>query len=914
MTHRPTRRRVALGVLVLLAAGLTATPSSAATVVVACQPNSATAGPTGLIGAIEDANAAAGPDTISLAPNCVYSFTAPYTSPTSGYASWYGPSALPAIASSITIEGNGATIERAPSATVSFRLLFVGADPTDPHTSGYATPGAGTLTVRDVTVKGGLANGGDSGLGGGGAGLGGAIYNQGAVTLERVTLTANIAQGGTSGVAGLGLGGGGIGADAVGVGGGGFGTGFASAGSSGGLGGSGGGGGGGFRLSENGAGGSVAGGAGGGPPTGVGGAGGDISQVSAEGPGGNGSGGGGSGGTSTGGGNGGSFGAGGAGTSAPPDDNGIGTGGGGGGVGGGGGGGAASLGVGGFNAGGGGGFGAGGGGVDSSGSPPSHDGRGGAGGFGAGGGASTRSAAAGFGGADGSAAGGGGGAGMGGAIFNHHGELQIRNSTISGNVAHGGLGATNGQGLGGGIFNLNGQADMDSATVAFNSADDGGALYDLGYLAADTGTPTYSASATPANSILSNSTGGTDLISNAPATVVNGAGNTVPAAVDASAHSLVVSSSTAGSGTIVGSPLTADPALGPLAHNGGLTPTRALGATSPALDAGDTALTTDQRGVSRPQGASPDIGAFELRPAASAATSTMARSPSKIVADGASTSSITVTARDASGTPLGTGGDTVALQTTRGALSAVTDNGDGTYTATLTSSTTAGAAKVTGDLNGDAMTHTATVDFTPGPTSATTTTINRSPSKLVANGSSTATITVQAKDQYGNVRKTGGDTVTLQTTRGTLGGVTDHGNGRYTAILTSSTTAGTAKITGEINGATITHSADVAFTPGPASTLTTTIGRSPRRILADGAATSTITVQARDQYGNVVKTGGDTVTLQTTRGSLGAVTDHGNGKYTATLTSSATPGTATISGELNGQPLSTTTTVVFRSA
>lgn len=56
-----------------------------------------------------------------------------------------------------------------------------------------------------------------------------------------------------------------------------------------------------------------------------------------------------------------------------------------------------------------------------------------------------------------------------------------------------------------------------------------------------------------------------------------------------------------------------DPRLGPLADNGGPTWTLALLPGSPALNAGafDPALATDQRGVARPQGNRPDIGAFE---------------------------------------------------------------------------------------------------------------------------------------------------------------------------------------------------------------------------------------------------------------------------------------------------------------
>jgi Ca2+-binding RTX toxin-like protein len=51
-----------------------------------------------------------------------------------------------------------------------------------------------------------------------------------------------------------------------------------------------------------------------------------------------------------------------------------------------------------------------------------------------------------------------------------------------------------------------------------------------------------------------------------------------------------------------------------LANNGGPTQTLALVADSPAINAGDTTLTTDQRGIARPQGAADDIGAFEFVP------------------------------------------------------------------------------------------------------------------------------------------------------------------------------------------------------------------------------------------------------------------------------------------------------------
>ena len=73
------------------------------------------------------------------------------------------------------------------------------------------------------------------------------------------------------------------------------------------------------------------------------------------------------------------------------------------------------------------------------------------------------------------------------------------------------------------------------------------------------------------------------------------------------------------SGNLVG----VDPALAPLADNGGPTMTHALLDSSPAMDAGDNTVcaaepvnSRDQRGVERPQGAGCDMGAFELERAA----------------------------------------------------------------------------------------------------------------------------------------------------------------------------------------------------------------------------------------------------------------------------------------------------------
>src|SRR5207247_3194395 len=100
----------------------------------------------------------------------------------------------------------------------------------------------------------------------------------------------------------------------------------------------------------------------------------------------------------------------------------------------------------------------------------------------------------------------------------------------------------------------------------------------------------------------------------------------------------------------------------------------------------------------------------------STATSTIAASPASITADGSSTTNITVQAKDAAGNNLSTGGSSVTLSTTDGTFPsscasncAATDNGNGTYTLTLTSSTTAHVVTVSGKIGADPMTRIASV-------------------------------------------------------------------------------------------------------------------------------------------------------------------------------------------------------------
>jgi len=211
-------------------------------------------------------------------------------------------------------------------------------------------------------------------------------------------------------------------------------------------------------------------------------------------------------------------------------------------------------------------------------------------------------------------------------------------------------------------------------------------------------------------------------------------------------------------------------------------------------------------------------------------------------------------------------------------------------------------------LTGSPVTFTAT--GTAGAVSAGHTVISASPTNVSVDAG-TSTITVQAKDQFDNNLTTSGGTVTLNSTIGTVGTVTDHGDGTYTATLTDDSHAvGVATVSGKIGGTTIGNNTTVAFTPGAASAANSTITADPTSINTDGGG-STITVQLKDQYGNNLTSGGtDTVEVATGLygSTMGPVTHNLDGTYTAVFSSTVT-GPATISGKVNGADMTHTATV-----
>jgi hypothetical protein len=190
------------------------------------------------------------------------------------------------------------------------------------------------------------------------------------------------------------------------------------------------------------------------------------------------------------------------------------------------------------------------------------------------------------------------GSGLGGAICNQS-ALVLLNCTIAGNAARAGMPASDfGSGMGGGLCNTGGVVTLNHVTVADNLTSGTANLNGYQDFLFGAGLFSTNGTATILNSIIAHNLSG----SNGFGTFVDGGHNI---SSDASFHF-----------SAPGSLNNTDPVLSPLADFGGPTPTMALLAGSPALDAADSANcpATDQRGIARPFGAGCDIGAFESAP------------------------------------------------------------------------------------------------------------------------------------------------------------------------------------------------------------------------------------------------------------------------------------------------------------
>ncbi|MBI5406211.1 MAG: putative Ig domain-containing protein, partial [Nitrospirae bacterium] len=297
-----------------------------------------------------------------------------------------------------------------------------------------------------------------------------------------------------------------------------------------------------------------------------------------------------------------------------------------------------------------------------------------------------------------------------------------------------------------------------------------------------------------------------------------------------------------------------------------------------------------------------------ITPAAPSGVITLTPVPGSIVADGAATSTVTsgvirdvygnsvsngtlitvatnlgtITTADVSGTYSG-----IQLATVNGVISFVVQSGTWVGTANVT------AAGVQGSASGNTQ-----IIFLPGlPSGAIT--LSPTPGSIVADGTATSTVTSGVITDVNGNTVSNGTLITVATDRGTITTADVSGadpgiqvatvSGVISYVVRSGTVSGIANVTAASVQGSASGNAQIIFLPGlPSGTITLT--PSPASIIADGAATSTVTSGViTDVYGNTVSDG-TLITVATDRGTI--TTADASGAYAGTQV-------ATISGAIS---------------
>lgn len=337
------------------------------------------------------------------------------------------------------------------------------------------------------------------------------------------------------------------------------------------------------------------------------------------------------------------------------------------------------------------------------------------------------------------------------------------------------------------------------------------------------------------------------------------------------------------------------------------------------IEAGNNIVITATNSAGSESG---DSNTFTVNPAAANADSSfISVSQDTLIADGVSETTITVQLRDVYGNNLSSGGDNVTISRTgTGTLSSVTDNGDGTYSATLTAPNNVGSATISASVNSTPITSgDPNVVYTFGQLSTFLIETQGGGNIGSQTAGSSFNIQITAQDDYNNtVTSFDGGTNTVQvTSNGTLssgGGTTAaFSNGVLSSHSITITSIGSTTITARKTASTETGiSNSFTVNPGPADETTSTITSLNSFLQNNGSDQTTITVQLKDEFGNNLNTGGDNVSLSVTgSASLSSVTDNTDGTYNATLTSGTNVETVTITGTVNSQTITDDATVTI---
>ncbi|MEH0710972.1 hypothetical protein H4F42_01070 [Vibrio owensii] len=270
------------------------------------------------------------------------------------------------------------------------------------------------------------------------------------------------------------------------------------------------------------------------------------------------------------------------------------------------------------------------------------------------------------------------------------------------------------------------------------------------------------------------------------------------------------------------------------------------------------------------------------------------------LADGVAEIIITVQERDEFGTARESNSGELTLSAEPAEevmISGVTSNGDGTYSAKVTS-TKAQEVVISGKIDDNALGSSATVEFIP-VVDFSNAVFSRDKVSASADGSEQIKVTVQLKDADGNdYTSSGGDIKFGELSGLTLKSYQDNDDGTYTGVFISETSK-TFNITASIAGSALSSSIDIEFTP-VLDTNSADFSLDKSSASADGVDVITVTLQLKNKEGDDYTSSGGAVVFDTPNGLTKFDSqDNGDGSYTVKYKSS-TSGSYTVGASLDG--------------
>jgi hypothetical protein len=270
---------------------------------------------------------------------------------------------------------------------------------------------------------------------------------------------------------------------------------------------------------------------------------------------------------------------------------------------------------------------------------------------------------------------------------------------------------------------------------------------------------------------------------------------------------------------------------------------------------------------------------------------------------------VTVFLKDTNDAPFVSNLPTVNLQTnggtSTGTFGSLTNNGDGSYSASFTGSSAGTATTVQAIVNGSVLTsYLPTITVASGNYSLSSSVITVS-SSTVASGSS-VNVTLTVKDALGNQSSSGGLNVAFSnsggSSTGTFSAANDLNNGTYTATFTGDVSGSATAIGATIQGNAVTSSLpNVTVTQGSPANIAVLSG-SGQSATAGSAVSSPLIAVVTDSDSN--PTPGVTVSWLVTTGggsvSSCSATTNGAGQAQCNFTTGITAGTNTITASVAG--------------